>query len=269
MARQRLDEVLVEQGLFRDVRLALGPIMAGDVVVDGNVVTKPGLQVRPDADIHLRGAAIRFASRGGYKLERALKAFGISVDGLSVLDIGASTGGFTDCLLQHGAAKVYAVDVGFGQLRGALAADDRVAVFEKTNISDLKPEMISGRLDMVTVDLSYLSLQKALPILRDQLPPWSEAVCLVKPLYEGLAQDNPADIAGIAVVLQKLLDQLAALGFAVRDICASPILGGRGAVEFLIYVLPFDGVVNESQTLVATAIRSFQADPPKKPEEIA
>lgn len=269
MARQRLDQILVAKALFSDARQALGPIMAGDVVVDGQVVTKPGAQIKPDANIHVRGATMRFASRGGYKLEHALEIFDVSVAGLTVLDVGASTGGFTDCLLKRGADRVYAVDVGFGQLRGSLAADDRVAVFERTNISDLTVQMIAGPLDMVTVDLSYLSLLKALPILRDQLPAWAQAICLVKPLYEGLAQEDPADIVAIGDVLEALIDKLAVAGFAVGEICESPILGGRGAVEFLIHVQPRTGAAVDSRALAGLAIQSFKANRPKEPEEIA
>lgn len=266
--RQRLDHVLVDRGFFLDARAALGPIIAGNVVVDGQVVSAAGVQIKSDAQIHVRGEKLRFASRGGYKLERALDVFNFSVEGATVLDAGASTGGFTDCLLQRGAQKVFAVDAGFGQLRGKLAADSRVEVLEKTNIADLSPELIVGTLDLITLDLSYLSLVKALPALRQALPGWNDAICLVKPLYEGLAQDDPADLAAIEEVLRNLLTELSRARFAIMDLCPSPILGGRGAVEFLMHLRNNGGLYIDSSELVTRALQALAADPPKTPEEM-
>ncbi len=266
--RQRLDHVLVDRGFFSDARAALGPIMAGNVVVEGLVVSAAGMQIKSDAQIHVRGENLRFVSRGGYKLERALNVFNFSVEGATVLDAGASTGGFTDCLLQRGAQKVFAVDAGFGQLRGKLAADSRVQVLEKTNIADLSPQFISDQLDLITLDLSYLSLLTALPALREALPGWADAICLVKPLYEGLAQDDPADMAAIEEVLRDLLKGLSQARFTVTNLCPSPILGGRGAVEFLLHLRNDGARYVDSSELVTRALQAFAADPPKSPEEV-
>src|SRR5262245_51502136 len=159
--KMRIDALLVELGYFEDLKTAQGFILAGKVVVDEKVCSKPGTTVREDAKIFVRGEQLKFASRGGYKLEAALERFAIDVTNKVVLDAGASTGGFTDCLLQHGAARVYAVDVGFGQLRGKLASDPRVVNMEKTNVGDLTLASFDPPIELCTFDLSYLSMTKS------------------------------------------------------------------------------------------------------------
>jgi 23S rRNA (cytidine1920-2'-O)/16S rRNA (cytidine1409-2'-O)-methyltransferase len=232
--KKRLDELLVDLGFFGDASKALGPIMSGDVRVAGVPVTKAGEQVAPDAEIVVKGQELQFASRGGYKLERALERFGIDVTGKVVLDAGASTGGFTDCLLQRGASTVYAVDVGYGQLRGKLAADSRVVVMEKTNISDLILDRpLPSAVDLCAADLSYLSLAKAIPILREIMGD-VPLITLVKPLYEGLEEESKDDKEEILSVVEHLIEDLMAAGETLPEICVSPILGGRGAVECLL-----------------------------------
>lgn len=258
--RERLDRLLVEQGYFDTPAAAIGPVMAGDVRVNDSIVTKVGEQVPVTAEIVVRGLELKFASRGGYKLERALDRFEIDVTGLAVLDAGACTGGFTDCLLQRGAARVFAVDVGYGQMRGRLAADDRVVVLEKTNISDLiDSEMIDGPVSLVTADLSYLSLTKAIPILAQAVGN-VPMVCLGKPLYEGLADESKASSDEILQVAHSLLDALADLGHYIGDIAVSPILGGRGAVEFLLHVTHNAGPV--ASVLVDKLEQDWKENPP-------
>lgn len=259
--KKRLDELLVELGYYRSTADALGPVMAGEVRVNGRPCTKVGQRVPEDADIRIKGMDTRYASRGGYKLERALSCFGIDVTGKMVLDAGASTGGFTDCLLQHGAAKVYAVDVGYGQLRGRLAADPRVVALERTNIGDLAGGgKLAEAVDLCTVDLSYLSLVKAIPILYEVVGD-VEMICLVKPLYEGLAEERKDDIAGIVEVAGALLRRLAEGGYRVLDVIVSPLIGGRGAVEFLVRIARRPGAV-DVDTLLAKLQRDREDHPP-------
>lgn len=203
------------------------------MLVEGQPETKPGKQLKPDVLLALRGETLPYASRGGLKLAHALGHFGIPVSGRVCLDAGASTGGFSDCLLQHGAAHVHAVDVGYGQLRGFLAADSRVSVYEKTNISVIPPALVPEP-DFCSVDLSYLSLARALPILGERVGAL-ETVALIKPLYEGLAEADYASHEPIVRVVAGLLNQLAA-GLPLRGVCWSPIPGGRGAVECLLHV---------------------------------
>lgn len=232
----RLDELLVKTGHLENLREATGWIMAGKVVVSGRVCDKPGQLVARDAEIVLRGVPEKYASRGGYKLEAALARFRLDVTGRTVLDAGASTGGFTDCLLQHGAAKTFSVDVGFGQLRGKLASDPRVINLERTNVSDLRREQFDPPIDLAVVDLSYLALAKAIPVVRDLFSKPVEIICLVKPLYEGVSQENfnaPEELTGALVRLTAFLrDQ----GLVLRDVMLSPILGGSNTIEFLAHV---------------------------------
>ena len=231
----RLDEMLLARELADSITVARALVMTGKVLVDDVVVTKPGTRVPEHASVRVRGAARDHASRAGQKLEAALARFEIDVTDRVVLDAGASAGGFTDCLLRHGARRVYAVDVGYGQMDGRLAGDDRVVCLERTNISDLRPETFDAAPELCTVDLSYLSLRKSVPILSKILAPSVPLVCLVKPPYEGLAQHAEADLQQIARVLEELLPALeAASPRSVAGLIPSPILGGRGAVELLL-----------------------------------
>lgn len=231
----RLDHHLVENGYFGELKVAQGWIMAGKVVVNGSVVTTVGTPVAASADVHLRERPLRYASRGGYKLEHAIAQFGLDVAGRVCLDAGASTGGFTDCLLQHGAEKVFSVEVGFGQLRGKLASDPRVVSLERTNISDVRRDMLDDALSLAVADLSYLSLAAALPILRGLFDGPYEIVTLIKPLYEGLPQGLEGDPPALEATLRQLFAELRDQRFRPAGVCVSPLLGGRGAVEFLAW----------------------------------
>jgi len=258
--RPRLDELLVGQGLLADLKTAQGWIMAGKVVVDGKTVVTPGSRFVETADIHLRDLPLRFASRGGYKLERALERFAIDVRGLVCLDAGASTGGFTDCLLQRGARRVYAVEVGHGQLRGRLAADPRVVSRERTNLVEVVRADLGEPLDFAAADLSYLSLTKAVPILAGLFDGPLRAVCLVKPLYEGLDQGRMTDPGGLGDTLLRLLRSLDGAGWPCAGVCVSPILGGRGAVEFLAW---FNGDIGPgTEAVAAEGLEDLRRSPP-------
>jgi 23S rRNA (cytidine1920-2'-O)/16S rRNA (cytidine1409-2'-O)-methyltransferase len=186
------------------------------------------------ARIDVVGLERRYVSRGGEKLEGALARFGLSVEGLDVLDAGASTGGFTDCLLRHGAARVYAVDVGFGQLRGSLSSDARVVALERTNIGDLSCAQFAARPSFCTADLSYLSLAKSLPILAPLLGAGARILHLVKPLFEGLTPESVGEKDGLRAMLARVAGYAPAAGLAVVGLMASPILGSNGTVEFFL-----------------------------------
>jgi 23S rRNA (cytidine1920-2'-O)/16S rRNA (cytidine1409-2'-O)-methyltransferase len=246
------------------LKTAVGWIMAGKVVADGIVVTKPGTLVKASARISLRGTPLRFASRGGYKLDHALNRFGIALTGKVCLDAGASTGGFTDCMLQRGARRVYAVEAGYGQLRGRLAADPRVVSMERTNIGELCADQLEPGIAFAAVDLSYLSLTTAVPVVARLFHGRSvEMVCLVKPLYEGLAQHHMDDRPALAGVLHSLFADLQASGLPAVDASVSPILGGRGAIEFLAHIR--DGSVTPgAEALAVRAIHELDAHPPRE-----
>lgn len=235
-----LYELLVRQGHFPDQETARRWILAGKVIVNDRRIDKAGTPVPTDAHVRIRGR-MKYASRGGEKLEGALAALGIRVEGLVALDCGASTGGFTDCLLQHGASKVYAVDAGFGMLRGRLRADPRVVNLERTNLGDLSPRQFEPRPSLATVDLSYLSLRKALPMLAGLLPPAAEILCLVKPLFEVPDAETRRsgrirDEGVYAKVLQDIAMCAEGIGLKLLGLTRSPIEGGRGTVEFFLWL---------------------------------
>src|SRR5512143_2542308 len=180
----RLDRMLVDRGLAESREKAQAVIAAGQVLVNGQRQDKAGTSVRADAEIRITGEALPYVSRGGLKLEAALREFRISVEGRTALDIGASTGGFTDCLLQHGCAKVYAVDVGYGQMAWKLRQDPRVVVIERTNVRELSPSLVPGRVDIAVIDVSFISLEKVVPPVQKFLKRESELVALIKPQFE-------------------------------------------------------------------------------------
>ena len=239
--------------------------MAGKVVVDGAIVTKPGTLFKPSARIFLRGRPLRFASRGGIKLDHALKRFAIDVAERVCLDAGAAAGGFTDCMLRWGAGRVYAVEAGYGQLRGRLANDPRVVSMERTNISDVRADQLEPGIAFAAIDLSYLSLTKAVPIVARLFSGRPvEMVCLIKPLYEGLAQRSMNDRSALKSVLHDLFADLETSGFPAIDACVSPILGGRGAIEFLAHVREASETPRAG-TLASQAIDDLDRHPPREP----
>lgn len=251
MAKKRLDVLLVEQGYFDSRQKAQATIMSGLVFVGGQRVDKAGAPVAEDAQIEVRGKAIPYVSRGGLKLEKAMKVFPISLEGKRCADIGASTGGFSDCMLQNGAAKVYAVDTGYGKLDWKIRSDPRVVALERTNARYLTREQIPEELDFASVDVSFISLRLILPALRGVMREGGEAVCLVKPQFEagrekvgkrGVVRDPKVHLE----VLEHFQEHASSSGFAVKDMTFSPIKGPEGNIEYLGYLAagagaPWDG----------------------------
>ncbi len=239
--KQRLDVALVERGLMESRQKAQATIMSGLVFVNGQRSDKPGAAVAPDAVIEVRGNPLRYVSRGGLKLEKAMASFPISLKGAVCADIGASTGGFTDCMLQNGADKVYAVDVGYGQLAWKLRSDERVVCLERTNARYLSREQIPEALDFASVDVSFISLKLILPPLRALLKESGEAVCLVKPQFEaGREKVGKKGVVRDAAIHREVLEQFlvhaAESGFSVRGLTWSPIRGPEGNIEYLGYL---------------------------------
>lgn len=241
ITRERLDKLLVERGFAPSRERARALILAGKVLVGDRVVDKVGTPVRPDCDLRLRGEDIPFVSRGGLKLEGGLAAFGLDVGGMICLDVGASTGGFTDCLLQRGAARVYAVDVGYGQLAWKLREDPRVISLERTNIRGLRPADLAERPSLAVIDASFISLDKVLPPTLALLADCADIVALIKPQFEvgkgevgkgGVVRD-PEKQAGVVEKVRSLAETL---GCRVLATTESPLLGPKGNREFLIHL---------------------------------
>ena len=246
MAKKRLDVAVTEQGLAESRQKAQAIIMAGQVYVNGQKVDKAGAPVKEDDKIEVRGKQLRYVSRGGLKLEKAMACWPITLDGAVCADIGASTGGFTDCMLQNGAAKVYAVDVGYNQLDWRLRTHPQVVCMERTNARYLTKEQIPEPLDFFSVDVSFISLKLILPALRPLMKEGREGVCLVKPQFEagrekvgknGVVRDPAVHLE----VLERFLTHAAQAGFTVKDITFSPIKGPEGNIEYLGYLYAGDG----------------------------
>jgi 23S rRNA (cytidine1920-2'-O)/16S rRNA (cytidine1409-2'-O)-methyltransferase len=241
MAKERIDKVLVERGLVESRTRAQALILAGQVLVGEQRVDKPGHLIDPSAEIRIKGEELRYASRGGLKLEAALREFSIDPTGKNVIDIGASTGGFTDCLLQHGAARVWAVDVGHNQLAWRLRQDPRVVVLENVNARNLDPDSFAVRFDMATIDVSFISLSKILPALRPCLSDSVDCVALIKPQFEvGKGEVGRGGIVTDAAkhrrVLQQVKDATLSVGLHPTGLIESPILGAEGNREFLMHM---------------------------------
>ena len=237
--KQRLDKLMVERGLAPSREKAQALIMAGQVVVGDHAAEKAGQQVLPDVEIRIKGELLPYVSRGGLKLAKGLDAFAISPAGRIAIDVGASTGGFTDCLLQRGAEKVYAVDVGYGQLAWKLREDSRVVVMEKTNIRHLQPEQLEPLPDLAVIDASFISLNLVLPPTLALLTRPAEVVALVKPQFEvGKGAVGKGGIVRDPKLHDEVLanmEQLAReLGAELLGICDSPITGADGNREFLM-----------------------------------
>ena len=247
MVKKRLDVLLVERGLVESRQRAQAVIMSGQVYVKEQKVDKAGAQIPEDAPIEVRGQTLAYVSRGGLKLEKAMKTFtGIHLDGAVCGDIGASTGGFTDCMLQNGAVKVYAVDVGYGQLAWSLRSDERVVCLERTNARYLTHEQIPDELDFASVDVSFISLKLILPALRGLLKENGQVICLVKPQFEagrekvgkkGVVRDPAVHLE----VIQNFLGHAAEADFTVKDMTFSPIRGPEGNIEYLGHLLAGGG----------------------------
>ncbi len=262
--KERLDVLLTEKGLCESRSRAQALIMSGEVYVDGQKCDKAGTQVNCDALLEVRGSACPYVSRGGLKLEKALHDFGVDPTGYVCSDSGASTGGFTDCLLQKGAKKVFAIDVGYGQLAWSLRTDERVVCMERTNIRYVKPEDLGEPLDLSVVDVSFISLKIVLPAIKALLKPTGQILCLIKPQFEA-GKDKVGkkgvvrDPAVHAEVLENFLALASALELTVRNLTYSPVKGPEGNIEFLghLSMLPEGGIVPDVQALVAAAHESL------------
>lgn len=241
-AKERLDVLLVEQGQYESREKAKAAIMAGLVSVDGERVDKAGTKIKVDAVITVKGELHPYVSRGGLKLEKAIAAFGVSLEDKVVVDIGASTGGFTDCALQNGAKQVYSVDVGYGQLAWKLRNDPRVIVMERTNFRHLKREDLKGETPEIAVmDVSFISIRLLMPVISNILAEDGMLLTLIKPQFEagrervgknGIVRDPEVHRDVLVHVLGSAVNQ----GFHVQDITFSPITGGDGNIEFLAHL---------------------------------
>lgn len=239
--KQRLDVALVERGLTPSREKAKAVIMEGLVYVNGQKSDKAGAQIKDDDKIEIRGETLHYVSRGGKKLEKAMQVFPIQLDGCTCVDIGASTGGFTDCMLQNGAVKVYSVDVGYGQLAWSLRTDERVVNLERTNIRYITEEQIPEPVDFISVDVSFISLTLVLPVAYRLLKDGAQMVCLVKPQFE--AGKDKVGKKGVVrepeihrEVIRKVADCAQELQFALCGLDFSPIKGPEGNIEYLLYL---------------------------------
>ena len=242
MKKTRLDQLVFERGLADSRERAKTTVMSGLVFVNGQRADKPGMPVSPDAQIEVRGEALPFVSRGGFKLDKALKVFPVDPAGKLCIDCGASTGGFTDVLLQHGAAKVYAVDVGYGQLSWKLRVDERVVNLERTNLRHVTREQIPEPLDLAVMDVSFISIRLVLPAVKELLKDGADLICLIKPQFEagreevgkkGVVRDEAVHRS----VVQGILDFAPAIGLSVLGVDYSPIKGPEGNIEYICHMV--------------------------------
>lgn len=239
--RQRLDKLLIERGLVASREEGRGRILAGDVLVNDQPLTKAGTLVSAQALIRIKSKGTPYASRGGSKLEAALRDFAVDPAGKTVLDVGASTGGFTDCLLAHGARQVFAVDVGYGQLDWRLRNDPRVVVFEKTNIRHLKIAALPGPADLATIDVSFISLKLVVPQVKTLLVAGGEIIALIKPQFEvGKGKVGKGGVVRSGEEHERVIDEIKStavdLGYAICGVIQSPLLGPAGNKEFFIHL---------------------------------
>ena len=241
--RERLDKLLVERGLVGSREQGHGMILAGDILVNDQPVTKAGSLVEHQATIRVKSKLLPYVSRGGSKLEKALEELKINVTGKTALDVGASTGGFTDCLLAHGAREVFAVDVGYGQLDWKLRNDPRVSVYEKTNIRYLEVAALPHPAELATIDVSFISLKLVLPAVKKLLVSGGEIIALIKPQFEvgkgkvgkGGVVRSPAEHLR---VIDEIKESAARLGYESRGLVESPLLGPKGNKEFFLHLTP-------------------------------
>ncbi len=239
--KERLDVLLVSLGLAESRAKAQATIMAGEVYVNGQKADKSGMEVDITSNIEVRGSACPYVSRGGLKLEKALKNFGVDPTGYVCSDSGASTGGFTDCLLQQGASKVFAIDVGYGQLAWKIRNDPRVVVMERTNIRYVTLEDLGEPLDLSVIDVSFISLGLVLPVVKTLLKPTGQVLCLIKPQFEA-GKDKVGkkgvvrDPAVHEEVLQNFISLAKSLDFTIRNLTFSPVKGPEGNIEFLAHL---------------------------------
>ncbi len=259
--KKRLDVLLTEQGYCDSRTRAQAIIMAGQVYVDGQKADKPGISYEETVSIEVRGETCPYVSRGGLKLEKALRNFGVKPEGYVCSDSGASTGGFTDCLLQQGAKKVFAIDVGYGQLDWKIRSDERVVVMERTNIRYVTPEDLGEPLDLSVIDVSFISLKIVLPAIKNLLKPGAgQVLCLIKPQFEaGKEKVGKKGVVRDPVTHKEVLDtfvELAnSLDFTILGMTFSPVKGPEGNIEFLAHLTlaEAEGIAPDTADLVAQA----------------
>ena len=239
--KERIDVLMCKLGLTESRQKAQQLIMAGEVFVNGQRVDKAGTPVASDSNIEIKGDVCPFVSRGGYKLAKAIPTFGIELGGCTCMDVGASTGGFTDCMLQNGASKVYSIDVGYGQLAWKLRCDERVVNYERTNIRNLTPEQVPDKIDFISIDVSFISLKIVLPVLKQFMNENTKIVALIKPQFEagkgqvgknGVVREKEIHLSVINGILEFCKEQ----GFTLSGLDFSPVKGPKGNIEFLLYL---------------------------------
>ena len=271
MKKERLDVLLVNRGMFESRAKAQAAVMAGQVLVNEQKMDKPGTPVAPEVTIRLLGNKLPYVSRGGLKLEKALQIFPISVEGKVVADIGASTGGFTDCALQNGATKVYAIDVGYGQLAWKLRNDERVVNMERTNVRYLEADSLPEQVDAATIDVAFISLDKILPAVHKILKPEGFVVALIKPQFEaGKENVGKKGVVRDAAVHEQVINNVISFakgeGFGIAGLDFSPIKGPEGNIEYLLHLtLGDDDAVSSEQ--VAQLVGRSHGDLDKKAEK--
>ena len=258
--KKRLDVLLTEKGLVESRSKAQAVIMAGQVYVDGQKADKPGISYEETVDIEVRGESCPYVSRGGLKLEKALRDFGVDPTGFVCSDSGASTGGFTDCLLQQGASKVFAIDVGYGQLDWKIRSDPRVVVMERTNIRYVTPEDLGEPLDLSVIDVSFISLKIVLPAIKALLKPTGQVLCLIKPQFEaGREKVGKKGVVREPETHKQVLDDFVGLAntlhFTILGLTFSPVKGPEGNIEFLGHLTLADreGIQPDTAQVVADA----------------
>lgn len=259
MAATRLDVYLTEHGYAESRQKAQALIMSGIVYVDNQKADKAGTPVKEGQSVEVRGDTLKYVSRGGLKLEKAMSSFSLSLDNMVCADIGASTGGFTDCMLQNGARLVYAIDVGYGQLSWKLRTDERVINLERTNFRYVTHEQIPDELDFASVDVSFISLKKILPVMRELMKAEARAVCLIKPQFEagkenvgkkGVVRDKSVHESVVNDIVGFALNN----GFSVHGLDFSPVKGPQGNIEYLVLLQKADETVNDSDVDIADLV---------------
>lgn len=258
--KKRLDVLLFEKGLAESREKAKVIIMSGIVYVDNQKADKPGTCYKEDCKIEVRGATLKYVSRGGLKLEKAVDVFKLDLNGCTAMDIGASHGGFTDCMLQNGAKKVFSIDVGYGQLVWKLRNDERVVNLERTNFRYITEEQITDPIDFFSVDVSFISLKLVLPVARGFLKDNATAVCLIKPQFEagrenvgkkGVVRDPKIHIDVITDIINFVLTN----GYSVLGLDFSPVKGPEGNIEYLLYIKKSDEPQNFSDTDISELVK--------------
>ena len=267
MEKIRLDQLLLERGFAESRERAKALVMSGAVFLDGRRADKPGLQVTRDCEPEVHGSTLRYVSRGGLKLEKALKVFDVDPAGKTCIDCGASTGGFTDVLLQNGAKKVYAVDVGYGQLAWKLRQDERVVNIERCNLRYLTEEQVPEKLDLAVMDVSFISIRLILPVIRPFLKEDADFLCLIKPQFEaGRGQVGKKGIVREPEihfdVIRACLDAAAEDGYAVKGLDWSPIRGADGNIEFLCHLKNAESVEKTPDSVIAAVVEAAHGGQP-------